>query len=313
MRVQQIQQEYPNETDWALEADTTLIELVQGHVHQPDCAGDALRELAQRKHEAVGDLSVALLLEADADKWLKLEAFRSLPVTHMAQGFSAARSLVDTCPAVVMEMLAAAMHYHLQEEMPDMLRSHDVVKKLGSGHYWGNGNVIHFAGSVTRNEFLQAEQLMRDKTLSARVAALLLAVWAMLAGMLSLMDHAALPSVMMLLLGLALGGIAYALKIKELAWDNDPNFRNHYYGTINEDGIDTHGKNTWHFLAWQDMTGWAASDDMLVVSSPGGARVFSVPLFASWTEWEQARDLCAVKLPKMQTKARWNYNKMEPK
>lgn len=296
-RTQQIQKDYPNEPDWALEDDTTLIELLQSHTLQPDCAGAALRELAQRKHEAVGGLSVALLADADADKWLKLEAFRSLPATHMAHGFEAARSLVDTCPAVVLEMLAAAMHDHLQGEMPDILRNHDVVKKLGNGHHWGNGNTFHFAGSLTRDEFLQAEQLMRDQTISAWGAVLLLAVWALAAGALSLLNHTAIPAVMMLLLGLVLGGFARAMKIKDVAWDNNPDLRKHYYGTINENGIDTHGENTWRFHAWHEMTGWAASDDMLLVLSPGGAHVFPVSRFSSWTEWEHARNLCAAKLP----------------
>lgn len=304
-RSERIQQDYPTEPDCALEDDATLIELVQSHVHQPDCASAALRELAQRQHAAVGDLSVALLVERDADQWVKLEAFRSLPASHMAQGFEATRDLVDSCPVVVLEMLAAAAYHMLQDGMPDALRNHDVVKKLGGGRYWGDGgagNVIHFAGSLTRDEYVQAEQLMLGKTLVAWHISLLMAGWAVLAGVLTWLNQLPIPAMMMLLLGLALGVIAKLWYGKETTWDHNPDYRKHYYGTLSEAGIDTHGSNTWRFSPWSEWTGWNANDDMLVVLSPAGARIFPVSHFASWTEWEAARAMCARYLAKAASK-----------
>lgn len=304
-RVQRILQAYPTEPDWALEDDATLIELVQGHAQQPDCAAAVLRELAQRQHAAVGDLSLALLVAQDADKWVKLEAFRSLPTTHMAQGFEAARDLVDSCPVVVLEMLAAAVHEMLQGDMPEVLRNHDVVKKLGGGRYWGDdgdGNVIHFAGSLTRDEYLQAEQLISGKTLVAWQIALFLSAWALLAGVLTWLNQLPIPAMMMLLLGLALGVIAKIWYGKATTWDQNPDYRKHYYGTLSEAGIDTHGSNTWRFSPWSEWMSWNADDDMLVVLSTGGARILPVSHFASWAEWEVARALCAQHLTKTETK-----------
>lgn len=296
-RTLQIIKDYPAGPDWVLEADAILIELVKSHAQQPDCAIAALRELCRRKSESAGELSVDLLDQPDADKWLKVEAFRSLPETHLVQGFEAVRTLVDRCQVEVLEMLAAAMNDLLRGEMADMLRYHDVVRKLGGGHYWGNGNGIQFAGSLTRDEYIQAERLMKDESIPAWSYILLMAIWALLAGVLTWLSHLLIPAVMMLLLGLILAGFAKSMHGNAVEWDCKPEYRMHLYGTISEDGIDTHCENSWRLSPWCEWSGWSASDDMLVALSPAGARILPVSLFSSWTDWEAARTLCAKHLP----------------
>lgn len=289
------------ETDWTQEEDSVLIGLLTEYIREPGGSRpvwcEPLRELSRRGHEMLGELSISLLQTPHVDKWLKLEAFRSLPPAHMARGFEAARDFVEHCPVEVLEMLAQAVSKMLEGEMPEALRNHDVVKMLGAGRYWGNGKIIHFAGSLTRDEYIRADRMAVPKIISMWNMLRLLGAWAVVAGALALLSKALIPAMMMFLLGLVLVLTGRAVKNQGVGWDQNPDYRRHYFGMISEDGIDAHGNRSSRFTAWSEMTSWSACEDLLVILSPSGAHIFPVSYFSSLTDWTAAVNMCAANLP----------------
>jgi hypothetical protein len=297
-RAQQIQASFPDhEPDWEREEDAVLIKLVRDYHMGPDCAASALCELSSRGHPATGDMSVLVLAAADADKWVKLTALTMLPVTHLEQGLDAARSFIDHCDAEMLEKLAEKVNYaFLGEEMPASLFDHEVVCKLQQ--LMGNWEAIPFAGSLTRDEYIQSEKLASTSVAPFWKILLLLGCGILIASI-GLVDSAGYAALDMFMLGagVTLVVLGRMLKPQGVEWDRNPDHRRHYLGTISENGIDIHEENSWRFSAWSEMTGWKASNEVLVVLSPTGAHVFPVSYFSSREAWERACALCAAKLP----------------
>jgi len=295
----QIQFSFPDEPDWSSVDDAALIELVRDYNMEQSCAGLALGELSIRGHEGIGELSVFLLAEADADKWLKLSALGSLPDTHLEQGLDAALGFIDHCDAEMLEKLAETVNYaFLRDEMPASLRNHEVVRKLGGKRLLGSLEVVRFAGGLTRDEYIQAEKLAPTSVIPLWKVLLLLGCGILIASI-WLIDDAYYASLALFMLGAGITMVLLgrAIKNQALAWDQNPDLRSHYYGTISEDGIDAHGEDSWRSTKWSEMTGWRTSGDMLLVLSPTGARVLPVSHFSSWNDWEHARTMCAANLP----------------
>lgn len=167
----------------------------------------------------------------------------------------------------------------------------------------GYGELVRFAGSLTRDEYLQAEKLMQGKTIAAWQVSLLAAGWAALAGVLAWLGQQPIPALMMLVLGLMLGGVTKLWYAKAVEWDRNPEYRKHYYGTLGERGIDTYGSDSWLFMPWSEWTEWNADNNMLVVVSPRGGRILPMSHFDSTAEWEAACALCARYLVKTAPKS----------
>lgn len=298
-RARQIQMTFPPEPDWALEDDNVLIELVNDYAMEPSCATSALGELSIRGHESVGDLCVFLLTEVDADKWLKLSAIESLPGTHLEKGLDAALGFIDYCDAEMLETLAKKVNFaFIEDKLPESLRKHEAVRKLGGERLLGCWDAIRFSGSLTRDEYIQAEKLAATSVIPLWKLLLLLGCGILIASI-GLIGDAYYETLGMFMCGAGMTMVLLGriMKNPELAWDQNPDYRRHSYGILGADGIDTHGENLWGFTRWSEMTAWKASDEMLVVLSPTGARVLPASHFSSLSQWYAACALCAAKLP----------------
>ncbi|MES2299737.1 MAG: hypothetical protein V4582_22045 [Pseudomonadota bacterium] len=75
---EQIQCIFPDEPEWETVPDDALIELVQTYYQEPSCATTAIGLLSRRKHPEARNLASWLLLEDNADQWLKNCASRVL-------------------------------------------------------------------------------------------------------------------------------------------------------------------------------------------------------------------------------------------
>ncbi|AFY73115.1 hypothetical protein Syn7502_01000 [Synechococcus sp. PCC 7502] len=69
-----IQMIYPEVPEWQDVSDHVLIELIENYQDEPSCATSAILELSLRQPEVAKNLAHWLILENDADKWLKSAA-----------------------------------------------------------------------------------------------------------------------------------------------------------------------------------------------------------------------------------------------
>lgn len=287
----------PSEPDWALEDDAVLIGLVKDYIREPDLASTALAELSGREHPVVGDLCVFLLAQADADKWLKMWAVRLLPATHLEKGLDVLSGLLHRCDAEMLAVLVNAVNHVLQEDLPEPACNHPVAAKVRA--LSRHGGEIYFAGRLTRDEFIQAHRLAESSDTPFWKISFTSGGLGLLAGVWSLLRDVEfyIPGLLMFLLGIFWLWFGWKTKDPGLAWDQNPDYGDQYFGTVSEDGIDVYGENFWRFKAWSRLTSWNSSDDMLVVLSPAGAEALPPSLFASSTDWARAQTLCTTKLP----------------
>lgn len=297
IRVSQILFDDPVDHDWAAEADAVLIELVRNFDCAADFAGSALSELFDREHAAAGDLCLFLLAHQEADRWLKFQAVKQLPATHREKGFDILLDLIHRCDAGTLALLVYAIHGEVKNDLPMPVRNHPLIATINA--LSSHEEAIFFAGSLSKNEFIQAGQLADPNRISWWKFMLSLGVWAISAGILAWLGNMEIPAVMMWLLGLALMWMGKQLEREhDVVWDRNPDCRGHVFGTINEDGIEVHGENFRRFTAWSKLTHWNFSgDDLLVVLSPMEARAFPSSFFADSTAWVRAQRMCVEKLP----------------
>lgn len=286
---------FTDQPDGVFLSNSSLIELAKDVEGESEQAIMALGELSLRQHELVGDMCLYWLREPKAGLRLKLEAIRRLPDACLQKGFDQVLALIHGSDAEMLAALVQAVGQKLRHDLPKPVLSHPLAGIVNSLSQ--HGNAVYFSGRLTKDAYLQASRLAFPNRIPWWKFMLGLSLWAVLAGGASGLEGIYLPAAMMLMLALMLTWMGYKLEQQYLTlWEADPESRNHYFGVVCEEGLDVFGYEFRRFTPWHKLTHWNDSADVMVVVSPTEARVLPRFLFASASDAERAKSLCAAKL-----------------
>ena len=164
---------------------------------------------------------------------------------------------------------------------------------------------VHFRGSLTRSEFLEAARLAarpitRKEAFTFDLWKILLAAGLVLGSLgIGQVANGQASSAILLLLALFLTVIGVKLRrVPSASWEKDKEIKGERWGTVSSDSLDIATPQGHSQFPWSAFTGFGSGGNVLILFHQSGSFIpLSSRFFASDVDWTRVLDLLGEMLP----------------